>query len=310
MATPDGQAIIRRLAEKADILVENFKVGGLAKYGLDYDSLSKINPGLVYCSLTGFGQTGPDAPRAGYDYMIQAMGGIMSLTGAAEGEPMKVGVAVADLMAGMYAATGILAALHHREKTGTGQLVDVALFDTQLAWLSNAGQYYLTGGSVTPRMGNAHPTIVPYQVFKSADDYFVLACGNDRQFDAFCKLAHVDWSSNPHYAKNADRVRRRAELVPQIAAVIATKPAEHWLKGLDAAGVPCAPINTIDKAFAEPQAAARDMVVEMDHPLSPDPIKLIGSPLKLSATPVEYRHAPPACGADGDAVLKDWLGGE
>ncbi|MGO4723449.1 MULTISPECIES: CaiB/BaiF CoA transferase family protein [unclassified Inquilinus] len=306
---PEGRALLRRLVAEADVLVENYKLGDLARHGLGYDDLKDEFPGLIYCSITGFGQTGPYAPRAGYDYLIQAMGGIMSLTGPVDGEPMKVGVAVADLMTGTYATIGILAALDHRRRTGRGQLVDLALLDTQVAWLSNAGQYYLTSGVPTPRYGNGHPTIVPYQAFRASDEYLILAVGNDSQFAKFCDAAgRPDLAADPRFATNQSRVRNRDVLVPIVAGLIAEKSRGHWLETLERRQVPCGPINTIDQVFADPQVAAREMRIEMQHPLAPEPVALIGSPIKLSETPVTYRHAPPACGADGDAVLRDWLG--
>ncbi|WP_225767512.1 CaiB/BaiF CoA-transferase family protein [Inquilinus sp. Marseille-Q2685] len=305
----EGRALLRRLVAKADVLVENYKLGDLARYGFGYDDLKDEFPALVYCSITGFGQTGPYAARAGYDYLIQAMGGIMSLTGPVDGEPMKVGVAIADLMTGTYATIGILAALDHRRRTGRGQLVDMALLDTQVAWLSNAGQYYLTSGVPTPRTGNGHPTIVPYQAFRAADEYLILAVGNDSQFAKFCDVAgRPDLAADPRFATNQARVRNREVLVPIVAGLIAEKPRSHWLEALEARQVPCGPINTIDQVFADPQVAARGMRIEMAHPLAPEPVALIGSPIKLSETPVSYRHAPPVCGADGDEVLQDWLG--
>jgi crotonobetainyl-CoA:carnitine CoA-transferase CaiB-like acyl-CoA transferase len=301
--------LLRRLVAEADVLVENYKLGDLARYGLGYDDLKDEFPTLIYCSITGFGQTGPYAARAGYDYLIQAMGGIMSLTGPVDGEPMKVGVAIADLMTGTYATIGILAALDHRRRTGRGQLVDMALLDTQVAWLSNAGQYYLTSGVPTPRTGNGHPTIVPYQAFRAADEYLILAIGNDSQFAKFCDVAgRPELAADPRFATNQARVRNREVLVPIVAGLIAGQSRGFWLEALEARQVPCGPINTIDQVFADPQVAARGMRIEMPHPLAPNPVALIGSPIKLSETPVSYRHAPPACGADGDSVLQDWLG--
>ncbi|KGM33857.1 CaiB/BaiF CoA transferase family protein [Inquilinus limosus] len=305
----EGRALLRRLVAEADVLVENYKLGDLARYGFGYDDLKDEFPGLIYCSITGFGQTGPYAPRAGYDYLVQAMGGIMSLTGPIDGEPMKVGVAIADLMTGTYATIGILAALDHRRRTGRGQMVDMALLDTQVAWLSNAGQYYLTSGVPTPRTGNGHPTIVPYQAFRASDEYLILAVGNDSQFARFCEVAgRPDLPTDPRFATNQARVRNREVLVPIVAGLIAEKPRGHWLGALEARQVPCGPINTIDQVFADPQVVARGMRIEMAHPLATDPVALIGSPIRLSETPVSYRHAPPVCGADGDAVLRDWLG--
>jgi crotonobetainyl-CoA:carnitine CoA-transferase CaiB-like acyl-CoA transferase len=305
----EGRALLRRLVARADVLVENYKLGDLARYGLGYDDLKDEFPALIYCSITGFGQTGPYAARAGYDYLVQAMGGIMSLTGPVDGEPMKVGVAIADLMTGTYAAVGILAALDHRRRTGRGQMVDMALLDTQVAWLSNAGQYYLTSGVPTPRTGNGHPTIVPYQAFRASDEYLILAVGNDSQFAKFCAVAgRPELAADPRFATNQARVRNREVLVPIVAGLIAEKSRGHWLEALEARQVPCGPINTIDQVFADPQVVARGMRIEMPHPLAPAPVALIGSPIRMSETPVSYRHAPPVCGADGVEVLRDWLG--
>lgn len=305
----EGRALIQKLARKADIVIENFKTGTLARYGLDYDTLKKNNPGLIYCSLTGFGQTGPYADRAGYDFLVQGMGGIMSLTGPPEGEPYKTGVAIADLMAGMYALTGILAALHHRNNTGEGQLIDVALLDTQIAWLSNAAQYYLTGGKVTPRMGNAHPTIVPYEAFAASDGYIVLAIGNDDQFRKFCDFAgRADLHQDARYTKNADRVRNRETLIPVVREIISKKSQKHWIDALEKIGVPCGPVNNLAQVFADPQVQARKMTVDMPHPDSTEPVTLIANPLGMSQTPVSYRHAPPKLGEHSEEILKGWLG--
>ncbi|NNG02585.1 MAG: CoA transferase [Inquilinus sp.] len=304
----EGQRLTRALAARAEVLVENFKPGTLDRYDLGYNHLKTELPGLVYCSITGFGGTGPYAPRPGYDFLIQAMGGIMSLTGDPDGQPMKVGVAIADLMAGMYAAVAILAALRHRDATGRGQHIDMSLLDAQVAWLSNAGQYYLTGGTVTPRLGNGHPTIVPYQAFAAADGHLILAVGNDGQFARFCAVAgRPELAADPRFASNPARVRNRAELVPIVAALIAARRRDEWLRSLEAATVPCGPINTIDQVFADPQVVAREMKIAMSHPLAPDPVDLIGSPIKLSETPVGYRRPPPTLGQHTDEVLGDWL---
>jgi crotonobetainyl-CoA:carnitine CoA-transferase CaiB-like acyl-CoA transferase len=306
--TADGQKLLKRLIGEADILIENFKTGTLEKYGLGYDQLKNDYPRLIYCALTGFGQTGPMRAMAGYDFMIQAMGGIMSLTGPSDGMPYKTGVAIADLMTGLYAVTGILAALHHLRQTGEGQMVDIALFDTQLAWLSNAGQYYLTSGALTPRVGNAHPSIVPYEVFATKDNYMVLAIGNDHQFSLFADLvAHPEWASDKRFQTNQARVINRDLLCPMIAEILKTKTTADWVDMLEPKGVPSAPVNTIDKAFAHPQATAREMVIKMNHPDCKDPIALIGSPLKLSKTPTSYRHAPPKNGQHTDEILASLL---
>lgn len=303
---PEGLALLKDLIAKADILVENYKTGGLDKYGLGYDQLREAFPRLIYCSITGFGHSGPYKNRPGYDYMIQAMGGIMSLTGPAEGAPHKMAIAYADVMTGMNATTAILAALYHREKTGQGQFIDVALLDTQVAALWNIGQSYLLSGTEPQRMGNAHATIVPYEAFKAADGWLVLAVGNDRQFADFCSVAgRPDLASDPRFIRNADRVRHRDVLVPIIRDLIASRPRDVWLADLEKHNVPCGPVNTLPQIFADPQATARGMVFDMPHPASPTPIQMLANPLKFSATPVSYRHAPPTLGQDTDAVLED-----
>ena len=309
LATPQGQAIVRRLAGQVDVLVENFKVGDLARYGLDAASLRAEHPGLVICSITGFGQTGPYAERAGYDYAVQGMGGLMSVTGERDdlpgGGPQKVGVAVADLFTGMYATVAILAALRHRDATGQGQVIDMALLDTQLAMLANLGSNYLCSGKAPGRMGNAHQNIVPYQVFEASDGHLILAVGNDRQFAKFCEIAgQPGWATDPRFATNAERVRHRGVLVPMLEAVIRQRPRNDWLAALEAAKVPCGSINSIGEALADPQAQARGAVVAMPHPLTPD-LRLIASPMKLSATPVAYRHPPPLLGQHTDELLRE-----
>jgi crotonobetainyl-CoA:carnitine CoA-transferase CaiB-like acyl-CoA transferase len=309
IAQPNGQALIRRLAAQADVLVENFKVGDLARYGLDAASLMAANPGLIVCSITGFGQSGPYKDRAGYDYAVQGMGGLMSVTGERDdlpgGGPQKVGVAVADLFTGLYATVAILAALRHRDATGQGQLIDMALLDTQLAMLANLGANFLCTGTAPARMGNAHQNIVPYQVFEASDGHLILAVGNDSQFAKFSALAgRPDWASDPRFAKNADRVRYREALVPQLAEVIKTRPRDVWLAGLEAAKVPCGAINNLAQAFADPQVQAREMTVAMQHPLT-DALRLVASPMKLSATPVAYRRAPPLLGQHTQELLTE-----
>ncbi|KQV94491.1 CoA-transferase [Pelomonas sp. Root1237] len=309
LATPEGQAIVRKLAAQVDVLVENFKVGDLARYGLDAQTLLAEHPGLVICSITGFGQTGPYAERAGYDYAVQGMGGLMSVTGERDdlpgGGPQKVGVAVADLFTGMYATVAILAALRHRDATGQGQVIDMALLDTQLAMLANLGSNYLCSGKAPGRMGNAHQNIVPYQVFEASDGYLILAVGNDRQFAKFCDIAgQPGWATDPRFATNSERVRHRALLVPQLEEAMRQRPRADWLAALEAAKVPCGSINSIGEALADPQAQARGAVVPMPHPLTPD-LRLIASPMKLSATPVAYRHAPPLLGQHSDELLQE-----
>jgi crotonobetainyl-CoA:carnitine CoA-transferase CaiB-like acyl-CoA transferase len=309
LATPEGQAVVRRLAGQVDVLVENFKVGDLARYGLDAQSLLAEHPGLVICSITGFGQTGPYAERAGYDYAIQGMGGLMSVTGERDdlpgGGPQKVGVAVADLFTGLYSTVAILAALRHRDATGQGQLIDMALLDTQLATLANLGSNYLCSGQVPGRMGNAHQNIVPYQTFEASDGHLILAVGNDRQFAKFCDVAgHPAWAADPRFATNAERVRHRAVLVPLLADAIRQRPRDSWLAALEAAKVPCGSINSIAEALNDPQAQARGAVVAMPHPLTPD-LRLVASPLRLSATPVSYRHPPPLLGQHSRELLQE-----
>ncbi|WP_397534380.1 CaiB/BaiF CoA transferase family protein [Roseateles sp.] len=309
IAKPEGQALIRELAGQVDVLVENFKVGDLARYGLDASTLLAANPGLVICSITGFGQTGPYKDRAGYDYAVQGMGGLMSVTGERDdlpgGGPQKVGVAVADLFTGLYATVAILAALRHRDATGQGQVIDMALLDTQVAMLANLGSNYLCTGNAPKRMGNAHQNIVPYQVFASSDGHLILAVGNDSQFAKFAEIAgRPDWAADARFAKNADRVRHRDLLVPEISAVMATRPRNDWLRALESAKVPCGAINNLAEAFADPQVQAREMTVAMEHPLS-GTLRLVANPIKLSATPVSYRHAPPLLGQHTGDVLAE-----
>jgi crotonobetainyl-CoA:carnitine CoA-transferase CaiB-like acyl-CoA transferase len=309
---PAGAELVRALAGKADVLVENFKVGGLAKYGLDWPTLQALNPRLVYCSITGYGQTGPYAQRAGYDAAIQAQGGLMSLTGEPDGAagagPQKVGVAVADLMTGMYAASGILAALRHAQATGQGQHIDLALLDTQVGWLANQALNYLVGGQVPQRRGTAHPNIVPYQVMAAADGHFMLAVGNDGQFRKLCEiLGEVALADDPRYTSNAARVAHRDALIAALGALLRAQPAAHWLARLEAAGVPCAPVNTLDQVFADPQVQHRGMHFDLPHASGGD-VPQVANPLRFSATPVEYRRAPPLLGADTASVLRTELG--
>ena len=305
----EGQDLARRLIAKCDILVENFKVGGLAKYGLSYDQLRSANPGLLYCSITGFGQSGPYAERPGYDVLIQGMGGFMSITGEPDGEPQKGGVPISDLMAGMYAAVGICAALRHRESTGEGQHIDIGMLDTTVATLSMQGLNYLTSGVAPPRYGNAHPNIVPYQVFATADGHIILAIANDGQFDRFCQYTDAaELCRDERFSTNAERVRNRETLIPRLAEIIAARPSRHWLDGLEACNVSCGPINTIDQVFNDPHVRARGMEIAMAHPLSEKPVRLIGSPLKMSATPPSYDHPPPLLGQHTDVLLDELLG--
>jgi crotonobetainyl-CoA:carnitine CoA-transferase CaiB-like acyl-CoA transferase len=311
LATPEGQAQVRALAAKADVVLENFKVGGLRGYGLDYESLKAVNPKLVYCSITGFGQTGPYAPRAGYDFLIQGMGGLMSLTGRADGEegagPQKVGVALVDIMTGLYATIAVLAALSHRDRTGVGQHIDLALLDVQVATLANQAANYLTSGVAPKRLGNAHPNIVPYQDFPTADGDMILAIGNDGQFGRFCAIAgHPEWSSDERFATNPARVANRAVLVPLLRQATVMKTTAEWIAALEAQAVPCGPINRLDQVFADPQVQARGLRVDLPHPAF-GPVPLVASPIRLSETPVQYRYAPPTLGEHTDEVLADWL---
>jgi len=314
IATPRGAELVRTMAARADVLVENFKVGDMARHGLDATSLCAIYPRLVYCSITGFGQTGPYRHRPGYDYAVQGMGGLMSVTGPSRAEiaddapgggPQKVGVAVADLFTGMYAATAILAALRHRDATGQGQAIDMALLDTQVAMLANLGAGFLATGAAPHRAGNAHQNIVPYQVFEVADGHLILAVGNDAQFARFCTVAGCpELASDPRFARNAGRVRHRATLVPLLAAILKRRPRAGWIESLEANKVPCGPINDLADVFADPQVRSRDMTVELPHRLS-GTVRLVASPMKLSRTPVQYHRAPPLLGADTDAVLAE-----
>jgi len=317
IAQPAGQALLKSLVAHCDVFVENFKVGDMTRYGLDYESLRAINPRLVYCSITGFGQTGPYSDRAGYDYAVQGMGGLMSITGERDdlgGGPQKVGVAVADLFTGLYATVSILAALRHAERTGQGQQVDMALLDTQVAMLANLGANYLVSGKVPGRAGNAHQNIVPYQVFEVAPqgdgsaDHIILAVGNDGQFARFCEVAGcTHLATDARFARNQDRVRHRAVLVPLLEALMKTRAKADWLRALEAAKVPCGAINNLAEVFADSQVQARGMVDTWDHPLRPG-LRLVASPAKLSATPVRKDLPPPLLGQHTHEVLAELLG--
>jgi crotonobetainyl-CoA:carnitine CoA-transferase CaiB-like acyl-CoA transferase len=309
IAKPEGQEIARKLVAKSDILVENFKPGGLAKYGLDYASLKEAFPGLIYCSITGFGQTGPYAPRPGYDSLIQAMGGVMSLTGEPDGLPQKVGVPVADLFAGLYATIGILAALRHKEATGKGQHIDIGMLDTHVAWLANQGMNYLATGENPPRLGNQHPNIVPYQVFATADGAIMLSIGNDATFERFCKafgLEHL--LADERFATNAKRVENRALVTDTLTPVMKLRTTNEWIAKLEELKIGCGPINKLSDVFADPHVQARGMVIEMPHEAVGGPVKLIANPVKLSATPPDYRLPPPLLGAHTEEVLRRLLG--
>ena len=316
MATPEGQALIVELARDADILVENFKVGGLKGYGLDYASLKKINPRLIYCSVTGFGQTGPYAPRAGYDLMVQAMSGMMSITGRADGEPgggpQRAGVAITDVFTGIYATSAILAAVEMRHRTGQGQHIDMALLDVGMAILANQAAGFLNTGQVPQRMGNAHPSLVPYQDFPTADGAMLLAVGNDGQFARFSETAgHPEWANDARFTTNAQRVAHRATLIPLLSAVTRTRTTAEWIGLLEHRAVPCGPINTLDEAFADAQVQARGLVQK--QALAPvataqtaiESIATVASPIRLGEAPVQLRHAPPALGEHTEAVLAE-----
>lgn len=305
IADPRGQAVVRRLAMQSDVVLENFKRCDLARYGLDYASLSADKPDLVYCSITGFGQDGPNADRPGYDFVIQAMAGLMGITGPAGGEPTKAGVAIADLTTGMYSVIAILAALRHRDATGEGQHIDMALFDVQLGWMANQAMNYFVGGKAPGRMGNAHPNLVPYQDFPTATRRIAVAVGNDRQFASFARaLGEPGWAEDERFATNRARVMNRAVLVAAIEAVLVTQPAEHWLAALDAAGVPAGPVNDLAQAFAEPQVEARGLVVEMDHPVA-GKVRTVAQPMKFSRTQPDYASAPPLLGQHSRAILSE-----
>lgn len=307
ISKPEGQAIIHKLLEHCDILVENFKVGALAKYGLGYEQLAKTQPRLIYCSITGFGQTGPYAPRPGYDALIQAMGGVMSLTGEPNGSPQKVGVPVADLFAGLYGCIGILAAVNHRNSTDQGQQIDIGMLDTHVAWLANQGMNYLATGENPARLGNQHPNIAPYQEFPTKDGYLILAVGNDPTFERFCKaFGQEALLADPRFATNPVRVQNRQLVTDTLTPVMKSKTTAEWIDALEALKIGCGPINTLEQVFADPHVQAREMVVEMAHG-SGETVKVIANPVKLSATPPSYRSAPPMLGEHTEEVLASVL---
>ena len=320
MATAEGQKLIRELARQSDVVVENFKTGGLARYGLDYASLSALNPGLIYCSVTGFGHTGPYAPRAGYDLLIQAMSGLMSITGHADGQPgggpLRVGVAVIDLFTGLYATSAILAALEARHRTGRGQHIDMALLDVAMAVLANQGAGFLNAGSIPGRQGNTHPSVVPYQDFPTKDGYMLLAIGNDGQFARFCDAAGVDWARDERFRLNAGRVVHRGVLIPMMAELTRTRATADWIALLEDKAVPCGPINNVGQAFDDAQVRARGLRIQQQRwpdgkPPAGETINTVAStasPLRLSDTPPTLRHAPPALGQHTDEVLREKLG--
>ena len=306
----EGQELIRRLLGKCDVLIENFRTGTMARYGLAWDDLKADFPRLVYCSITGFGQTGPYAKRAGYDFLAQGMGGIMSVTGEPDGMPMKVGVGIADIMTGMHASTAVLAALRHRDATGTGQSIDLALLDSQIAWLSYHALEYLNAGTNPGRYGNAHANVVPYEVFATADGHVIVAAGNEGQFAALCACLGLDTlADDPRFATNTLRIRNRDALLPELRQAIAERGTDDWVAALEAAGVPCGPINTLDRVFADPQVQHRDLVVEMDNPAGGvGKMRLVANPAKLTETPLEWRHPPPVLGQHTEEVLGELLG--
>ncbi len=302
-----GQEIVRRLAQVSDVLVENFKVGELTELGLGYGHLKTLNPGLVYCSITGYGQTGPDSDLPGYDFIIQGRGGVMSITGEPDGEPMKVGVAIVDITAGLFAANAIQAALLARVRTGQGQAIDISLLDAQVAWLANVASNYLVSGQRPGRFGNGHPTIVPYQSFRARDGFFCLAVGNDGQWQKLCRmLGRRELADDRRFATNPARVQHREVLIALLQEIFSTQDIAFWLREIAAAGIPCGPVQAIDQVFADPQVLARDMVWTAPHPTAGE-VRLTGSPLKLSETPVAYRAHPPLLGEHTDEVLTSLL---
>jgi len=311
IASEEGQAVIKRLVKESDILLENYKFGGLKKYGLDYDSLKEVNPGLIYCSITGFGQTGPYAERAGYDFLIQGMSGLMSVTGEPDGVPgggpVKVGVALSDILTGLYGVIGIMGALEHRNRTGQGQHVDLALLDVQVATMANQASNYLISGNAPGRLGNAHPNIVPYQAFKTADGHIILAVGNDSQFKKFCAvLGRRDLAEDERFATNKGRVMNRDVLVPFLAEVLEERKSADWLSSLEAVAVPCGPINTLDQVFDDPQVQARQLKVDLPHPTGGS-VPQVANPIKFSGTPLDYKAPPPTLGQHTKEVLSDLL---
>ena len=309
-ATPEGAALVRQLLPRFDVLVENLKVGGLQEYGLGYGQLRANFPRLIYCSITGFGQTGPDAARPGYDLMVQGAGGIMSVTGDPDRPPVKVGVAVTDVITGLYTAVGLLSALRHRDRHGIGQHIDIGLLDVQVAWLYNVGMNYLLSGKVPGRLGTAHPNTVPYQVFPASDGHYIFGANNDQQFRRYCQFAGVPaLADDPKYSTNAARVANRDALIRVITDISSKQTTRYWLDGLQRMGLPCGPVNTLDQVFADPQVLHRKMKITMSRP--PDEggtFPLIGNPLKLSETPVTYRLPPPRLGEHTDVVLEELLG--
>lgn len=308
LKSEEGKKILQDLARDSDIVVENFKVGSLDRMGIGYEQMKEINPGLIWCSITGYGQTGPYASRAGYDFAAQGEAGIMSITGEANGEPMKVGVAIVDITTGLFASNAIMAALHARHSTGKGQHIDAALFTSAIAWLANIGSNYLTTGDLPKRLGNAHPSIVPYQTFPTKDLWIIIGAGNERQFHALCRILGLEHlNTDPRFKDNPSRVANRDELIPILSSVLETRNADDWLTEISGAGIPCGPINTLDRVFDHPQAKHRDMVVEIEHPTA-GTIKLAGIPYLMSETPPSVRRYPPLLGEHTEEVLGDQLG--
>lgn len=308
LKSAEGRALAARLAAVSDVLVENFLPGTLDGWGLGYEALSQHNPRLVYCSITGFGQTGPRRDEPGYDIMIQGLAGVMSITGEPDGPPMKLGVAISDISAGLLASQAILAALYAREKSGRGERIDISLFDATLSWLANVGQNYLVSGTIPQRQGTAHPNIVPYQAFQAADESLIVAVGNDLQYRRYCEvIGRPDLATEPRFATNAGRVEHRAELLPMLNEIMARRSAADWLARLNAAEIPCGAVNTIDRAFADPQTASREMLLEIEHPTI-GPLKLAGSPLKLQHAGPVPRRPPPLLGEHTESVLQEVLG--
>jgi formyl-CoA transferase len=308
LKSTQGLIILRELIEKSNILVENFRVGTMQRWGLAYDALQEIHPGLIYCTITGYGYTGPRQHLAGYDFIIQAQGGLMSITGPEEGEPYKVGVAVADINAGLFACNAILAALIENQRSGKGQRIDISLFDSQLAWLANVGSNYLISKEKPARYGNAHPNIVPYQTFKARDGYFAVGIGNDNQWKQFCqKVGQTEWAEDDRFSTNSSRVQNRKDLIPLLEDLFSHSDIVHWLSILETIGIPCGPINTVDQALQDPQAQAREMVISIPHP-SAGTIRMVASPLKIPTAPIEVRFPPPMLGEHTDQILCDVLG--
>ncbi len=305
---PEGQELIHEFLEKSDILIHNFRVGSLEKHNLGYEQIKDRHPHLIYCAISGFGQTGPLAEEPGYDFIAQAMGGLMSITGESDGKPMKAGVALSDIMTGLYAAIGVLSALNYRKETGKGQMVDTSLLECTLASLTNIAQYYLTSGQLAPRLGNAHSTIVPYQTFATSDGYLILAIGNDSQFRRFCEIIDkTEWADNPDYTTNSNRVRNREALIPMIEDIMVQKETGYWLEHLYHHDIPVGPVNTVDQTFAMEQIIERKMKIEMTHDETGKQVELVGSPLKLSESPAQYTISPPVLGQHTEDILVNLL---